>query len=127
LVRNLNTIEMVQGQGLTAAQKPTLLPLLNQIKNADKLPEAEASRQMEAINKLLTEPQKQALQSLQPQRGGGGMGGGGGYGGGRPGSNGGAAGPGGFGGMGGQQDPERPFASERNKEALDGLIARLQQ
>jgi hypothetical protein len=36
-----------------------------------------------------------------------------------------SGGPMGMGGMGGGQDPERPFASERNKQALEDLIGSL--
>ncbi|HZO91615.1 MAG TPA: hypothetical protein VFB38_25055 [Chthonomonadaceae bacterium] len=120
LVRNLSTIEKVQNKGLTPQQAQTLLPILKSLQSAGKLPDKEAQAKLDAINKVLTEPQKQALQELQPRFGGGGRGGGmmggGMMGGGRMG-----------GGMmgGGGQDPERPFASERNKQALDDLIAQL--
>ena len=128
LVRNLATIQKVQGSGITPAQEATLLPILEQVKSAEKLPETEAQAKLDAINKTLTPEQKEALDAMQPRRGGGGGPGGGpgGPGGGGPG------GPGGggpmMGGMGGgSQDPEKPFASERNKQALDDLIANLKK
>lgn len=132
LVRNLNTVEQVQNQGLSANQKQSLLPVLTRIKGADKLSDKECEEYAATINKVLSEPQKQALQSLQPARAfGGGMGGGGMAGGmsggyGRP-AGGGMPAAGGRGGMGGgQSDPERPFAGERERTALDGLMAHLQ-
>ncbi len=147
LVRSLNTVEQVQNQGLSANQKQALLPVLTRMQGAAKLSDKECEEYAASINKVLSEPQKQALQSLQPSRGGtgggGGMGGGmaGGYGrpagggmtaggmGGRPAMAGGGAGrsPSDMGGMGGggQADPERPFAGERASTALDGLMAHL--
>jgi hypothetical protein len=124
LVRSLNTVESLQGQGLTPDQSKALLPILKQIKSADKLPAAEADKQTAAIEKLLTPAQKDALAALQPQRGGGGGGGrGGGMGG--PGGGGGMPMMGGGGFGGGNADPDRPFASERSQKALDGLIAQV--
>jgi hypothetical protein len=111
LVRNLVTIEQVQHRGLSPQQAQTLLPILEQIQSADKLPDADAKARLDAINKALTDEQKQALDLLQPQRGGRGGGGGGGMGGGMG---------------GGRPDPERPFASERSKKSLTDLIADLQ-
>jgi hypothetical protein len=129
LVRNLSTIEKVQDKGVSPQQAKTILPILKAIQSAEKLPEAEAKAKLDEIEKTLSEPQKQALQDLQPRfGGGGGMGGGapGAPGGGGARSTGGA--PGGGGGMmGGQQDPERPFASERNKQALTDLISMLEK
>src|SRR5436305_60152 len=60
--------------------------------------------------------------------GGGGRGGSGGSPGGSGGGRGGGGGGGGFGGGGGggQQDPDKPFASERNKQALDDLLTQVQ-
>ena len=125
LVSGLNTVEKVQNKGLTPAQKTQILPLMLDIQKADTLPEAEATAKLDAVKKALTADQQQMLADMQPQRGGGrgGAGGGGGAsgGGGRPG---GAPGGGGAGG-GAQQDPNKPFASERNKKALDDLIAQL--
>lgn len=131
LVRNLATIEKVQQKGLSEEQAKKLLPILQEIQSAEKLPEKESEAKNAAVEAILSEDQKQALQELQPQRPGGGMGGGmGGMGGGRPGGGGGGfGGGGGMGGGGfggGGQDPERPFASERNKQALTDLIAALQ-
>jgi hypothetical protein len=148
LVRSLATIEQVQNQGLTPQQSQTILPVLKQLQSADKLSEQDAQAKMDAINKALTDPQKQAIESLQPRRGGGGggrggapggpggpgggMGGpGGGMGGGmgRGGGPGGPGGPGGgmMGGMGGgRPDPDHPFASERSKKSLTDLIGALE-
>lgn len=108
LVRDLNTIEQVQNAGLSSEQKQTLLPVLTRLKAADKLSDKECQDAAAAINSVLSAPQKQALENLQPQRG---------VGGGATGSR---------GGMGAQPDPERPFASEREKAALDGLMKNLQ-
>lgn len=138
MVRNLGTVEKVQNRGLTPDQAKQILPVLNELKSADKLPEKDAQAKLDAIEKVLTQEQKDAMQSLTPQRGGGG--GGGGFGGGAPGGSGGgrpsSGGPGGGGGFGGggsgfggggqQPDPEKPFASERNKQALDDLIGQVQ-
>jgi len=130
LVRNLETIETAQGKGLTPAQAKQILPMLNEIKSADKIPADEADKKVAAIQQVLTPDQKAALDAMQPQRGGGGGGYGGGRGGGPPGGGppggmmgGGPPGGGGMMGGGGRPDPDRPFASENNKKALDGLIA----
>jgi len=134
LVRNLSILEKVQNKGLSAQQSQVILPVLKEVKSADKLPEKDAADRMKTIEAVLTEPQKQALDELQPRGGGGGGRGGGGgmMGGGGPGGMVGRGGPvamgggGGMGGMGGgRPDPERPFASERNKKALDDLVAQL--
>ncbi|HZP80336.1 MAG TPA: hypothetical protein VFB21_01740 [Chthonomonadaceae bacterium] len=117
LVRNLAMIEKVQHKGLDAEQKKKLRPLLQQLQSADKLSEQECTAKLTAIQAVLTDAQKQTLQDLQPGRPGGGMGG-------RGGGMGGMMGGGG-GGFGGGQDPEHPFASERNKQALTDLIASL--
>ena len=132
LVRNLDTIQKVQNAGITSAQASTLKPILEQIKSAEKLPEAEAKAKLDALNAALTQEQKDALAAMQPFRGGGGgrggPGGPGGPGAGGPrGPGGPGAGPMGGGGPGGGQDPEKPFASERNKEALDDLLASLKK
>jgi hypothetical protein len=135
LVRNLALVERVQEKGLSAQQAQAVLPVLKAIQSADKLPEKESEAKLKEIEKSLSDTQKETLQSLQPQRGGfgGGMGSGGmmGGGGGRmPMTSGGMGGAGmmmGGGMMGGQQDPERPFASERNKRALEELIAALEK
>lgn len=131
LVSSLNTVEKVQNKGLTPEQKKQLLPLMEDIQKADTLPEAEATAKLDAVKKVLTADQQQALADLTPQRGGrGGGGGGGGMGGsgGAPmsgGSPGGMGGSGGGMGGGAQPDPNKPFASERNKKALENLIANL--
>lgn len=128
LVRNLALVERVQEKGLSAQQAQAILPVLKAIQSADKLPEKESEAKLQEIEKALTDSQKEVLQSLQPQRGSFG-GGGGGMGSGGMGS-GGMGGPGmmmGGGMMGGQPDPERPFASERNKRALEELIAALEK
>ena len=115
MVRNLDTVQKVQGAALTPAQAKELIPILNQLKSAEKLPAADADKQTAALEKILTPAQKEALSALQPARG---AGGGGGFGGG--------GGGGGYGGGGGARpDPEKPFASERNKAALDSLIGQL--
>jgi hypothetical protein len=117
LIRNMATMEKVQNQGLNAGQAMKLLPILQQLQSADRLPEKEREARTSEVEAILTGSQKQALQALQPTRPGGGMRGGtgGGMGGGMMG-----------GGMGGGQDPDRPFASERNKQALTDLITSLQ-
>jgi hypothetical protein len=127
LVRNLSLIEKVQNKGLNADQAKALSPILKEIKGADKLADKDSEAKIAQIQQILTEPQKSALQDLQPPGRGGGGGGGmmGGMGGppgssGRPG--GGAPGSGGPGG-GGRPDPEKPFASERNQQALNDLMA----
>jgi hypothetical protein len=128
-------MEKVQNKGLSAEQSQKLLPILQQLQSPDKMSEEDATTKLNAINAVLTPDQTQALQELQPARGGGGRGGGpgmGGPGGGRgmggPGM-GGPGGGGGFGmggGMGQRPDPEHPFASDRNKQSLTDLIAALQ-
>ena len=72
--------------------------------------------------------QKDTLQEVFPQGGGFGGGGMGGMGGGAGGGKGGGkGGPPGGGGMGGQKaDPDKPFASERDKKSLEALIAVLE-
>ncbi len=132
LVSGLNTVEKVQNKGLTPAQKQQLLPLMQDIQKADSLPEADATAKLDAVKKVLTADQQQMLADLQPQRGGRGGAGGGGAGGGRPAMGGGApaasvpmAAMGGGAPGGAQQDPNKPFASERNKKALDDLITLL--
>jgi hypothetical protein len=141
-VRNLSTMQTVQGKGITPEQSAKLLPLLEKIQKAEKLPEKEAQAAADELDKVLTEPQKEALAAMSPQRGGGGGGRGGGGMGGPGGGMGGAPGggppgggmtaPGGSGGGGGmvgmgggQPDPEKPFANERNKGALDNLVGAL--
>ena len=128
LVRNLNTMEQMQNKELSPEQKNALRPIIAQLKGADKLSEQQCEAHAAAIQKILAEPQKQALESLQPPRGGGGgggMGGGGRPGGGMQPSVGGMTGGMG-GGMGQRPDPERPFASDRDRTALDALASRLQ-
>jgi hypothetical protein len=139
-VRNLATIQKVQGQGLTPAQAKTLLPLLKAAQGADRISVTDAEKKLAVITGALTDAQKQALESLQPARG---MRGGGGGGapsmpatrpstpmmGGLSAAGGGGAAPGGGpmgGGMGGGSDPEKPFESERNKAALDDLVKLLE-
>ena len=117
LVSSLDTVEKVQSKGLTADQKKQLLPLLQSIQKADTLPEADATAKLEAVKRVLTADQQQALTDLTPQRGGRGGGGG------APGGGGGAPGSGGGGQA--QPDPNKPFASERNKKALEDLLAQL--
>ncbi len=119
LVRNLGTIEKLQNKGLSAEQSQKLLPVLTQLQSPDKLSEQDCAAKITAIEAVLTPDQKQALQDLTPVRGGRGGGGGGGRG-----MGGGRGGGGGFGGGGGQ-DPEHPFASERNKQSLNDLITSL--
>jgi hypothetical protein len=129
-VRNLSLIQHVQNQGLTPEQARTLLPILKEIKAADKIPDADAQAKVDAINKVLTDAQKAALQDMTPQFGGGRRGGGPPSSGGMPpGSAGRGPMSGGMsGGMGGgRPDPERPFASERNSQALDGLMSALEK
>ena len=137
MVRTLAAIEKVQNRGLTAAQAKEILPILRKIRDAEAIPEAEASARLADISALLTDEQRQALAALQPARGSD-----------RSsrtsasGAN--AAAPtqpqagmlmpppggaptgsmaGGGGGMMGGGGPERTFASERNTKALADLIA----
>ena len=121
LVRNLNTMEQMQNKELSPEQKNALRPIIAQLKGADKLSEQQCEAHAAAIQKILAEPQKQALESLQPPRGGGGGGGGGRPGGGMQPSVGGMGG-----GMGQRPDPERPFAADRDRTALDAMASRLQ-
>jgi hypothetical protein len=134
LVRNLATMEKVQNKGLSADQKKALLPVLKQIQSADKLTDKDCEAKLASIQGILSSDQKDALKSLQPQRGGRGGGGGVGRGGGGGGAGGPratsaftSAGPPGGGGGGGRgggggAEPDKPFANERNKQALDDLL-----
>jgi len=129
LVGSLATVEKLQGKGLTQDQEKKLLPLLEQIQSADKLPEEAAKSKLDALNAVLTADQTALIAEMTPARGGRGGGGAGGGRGGAPGAppgSGGAAGAprsgGGGGGGGGQADPQKPFASERSKKSLDDLI-----
>jgi len=108
-VRNLDMLQAAQGRGITPAQAAALGPILRKLQSTEKLSEKDAQAHADAIEKVLTPAQKEALAALQPQRGM--MGGG----------------PGGPGGMmgGGRPDPERPFASERSRKALESLMSRL--
>ena len=145
VIRSLNTVQRVQEKGLTAAQVQELLPLLKAIQSAEKLPDEECKAKTEEIMKILADAQKDTLKEVFPQGGGfgGGMGGMGGMGGGKAGGAGGAPGGGkggppsgggmggGMGGMGGMMggqkgDPDKPFASERDKKSLEDLIAVLE-
>ena len=145
IIRSLNTVQRVQEKGLTSAQVDELLPLLKAIKSAEKLPDDECKAKTDEIFKILADAQKETLKDVFPAGGGfggmGGMGGGmggapgggkggppGGGGGGKGGPPGGGGGMGGMmGGMGGQKgDPDKPFASERDKKSLDDLIAALE-
>jgi hypothetical protein len=143
--RNLNLVEKAQNHGLTPQQAASLAPILESLKSAETLPDKDAEAKLAEVNKLLTDDQKKVLEEMSPPRGGfggGGGGRGGGPGGPMPmggGSGGGMGSPGmaqrmgsggmgsggmGSGGMGGgRPDPEKPFASERNKQALEDLIA----
>jgi hypothetical protein len=146
LVGNLSTIEKLQGKGLTPDQEKKLEPILVAISAATTLPEPDAKTKLDAVQAVLTPDQTQLIADMTPQRGGrgGGAGGGGAAGGGGPmgvpGGGGGAmAAPGGSGGKpmpsaggggmggGGQQDPTKPFASERSKKSLDDLIAAVKK
>ena len=107
LVRNVDIVERVQGKGLTHAQAVALTPILAQLKAAPKISDDDAKKAIDAISHILTTDQQTALTAVQPQRGG--FGGRGGF---------------GAGGPGGQpRAAAQPFASERNKAALDSLIA----
>jgi len=119
LVRNLDTVEKVQGAALNPTQNAALSPILTKIKSSDTISETDAKADADAIQQILTPAQKDALTAIQPQRGGRGGGGAGG-----PGGGGGFGGPGGPGGGGrGAQDPTKPFASGRSADALEDLIA----
>jgi len=142
LVRNLSLIQKVQGKGLNSQQAKGLAPILKELKSAEKLSDKDCETKLAAIHKILTDEQKKTLEGLQPQRGGG-MGGGMARmsGGGLPPPPGfpGASGDGGAGGGGaprvpvpisvggGGADPERPFASERNRQALEELMALVEE
>ena len=124
IIRSLNTVQRVQDKGLTAAQVEELLPLLKAIQSAEKLPDEECKAKTAEIFKVLAAAQKETLKDVFPQGGGFGGGMGGAPGGGK----GGPPGGGGMGGgMGGQKgDPDKPFASERDKKSLEDLIAVLE-
>jgi len=140
-VRNLATVQKVQNQGLTPQQAKALLPVLKALRDAEKVPQTDAEARTAEIEKLLTDGQKDALAALQPFRGGRGGGPAGGGSRAAAGAPAGApSGPptrpmagalseagGGGGMMGGGDDPEKPFASERNKAALDELIVLVEQ
>ncbi len=137
LIRSLNTVQRVQDKGLSAAQVAELLPLFKAIQSAEKVSDDECKAKTAEIMRILAEEQKTTLQEVFPQGGGfGGMGGGmGGMGGGKGGPPGGGKGgppggggmPGMGGGMGGQKaDPDKPFASERDKKSLADLITTLE-
>jgi hypothetical protein len=81
LVNNLDTIEKAQGNALTPEQAKTILPILQKLKSAEKIPADEAQKQTDAIRAALNDSQKTMLDGMQPQRGGGGGFGGGGRGG----------------------------------------------
>ncbi len=103
LVSSIVTVETAQGKGLTADQKSKLAPLLAEIKSADKLPEEDAKKKLDAVNAVLTPEQTKLITDMTPQRGGrGGGGGGGGFGGGGGMMGGGPGGSGGGGMMGGR-------------------------
>jgi translation initiation factor IF-2 len=78
LVGTLVTIESAQGRGLSADQKARLAPILAEIKGAEKLPEEEAKKKLDAVNGVLTPDQTKLIADMTPQRGGRGGGGGGG-------------------------------------------------
>ncbi len=137
LVRNLSLIQKVQGKGLNSQQAQGLAPILKELKSAEKLSDKDCETKLAAINKVLTDDQKKTLEDLQPQRSGG-MGGGMGRMGGGP------SGPPGFagasgggappmpvpvaaGGGGSGADPERPFASERNRQSLEELMTLVEE
>jgi len=122
LVRNLATVQKVQNKGLTAEQSAKLMPILTSIQSADKLPDADCAAKLTEIKAILTPDQTQMLADMTPQRPAGGAGGGMGKMGGAPG--GGMMGGGGM-GKGAQPDPDKPFASERNKKALTDLMSAL--
>jgi hypothetical protein len=144
-VRNLAMLEKAQNHGLTPQQATALTPILASLESAETLPDKDAEAKLAEVNKILTDDQKKVLDEMAPPRGGRGGGRGG------PGGPGGSGGPmmsggrgpmmasggprmmsGGMrsGGMGsggmmggGRPDPEKPFANERSKQALDDLVA----
>ena len=99
LVRNLATIERIQNKGLTEDQKKALAPILKKIQEAPKLTDDDCKPEIESINKILAANQQDAIKVLSPPRGG----------------------------MVAGQDPDRPFATPRNKEALEALITDVQK
>lgn len=125
-IRYLTVLQSAQGEGLTAEQAKKLLPLLQSLPKLDPLPPTEAENRLNAIMQSLTDAQKRLLQSLGPLW---------------PPSNGAratpptprtrpnvpiAAGLAQAGGGGASDvDPARPFASERNRAALEELIGML--
>jgi len=96
LVRNLSLIERVQKHGMTPQQAQAVLPILKEIQSAESLPADASQAKIDAIDKVLGDPQKQALDAFQPRTGG-------------------AAAP----------DSAHLFASDRNKEMLTELITTL--
>jgi len=107
LVRNLDTLQKVQGTGFTPGQGASLGPILSKVQSTPAFTDADAQAETDAIQQVLTPAQKDALTIIQPQRGGRG---GGGFG-------------GGGGGMATQGPPNEPFISDRNKAALQDLIS----
>lgn len=132
-VRSLATIQRVQGKGLARDQAKALLPLLKKFRQADRLPASETGASLDTIMKALSEEQRNALASMNPFRRASGTAGRTSAPSGPPARPviAGLASPGGAGaggpGMGLPMDPERPFADERNRAALDELIGMLEK
>lgn len=143
-VRGLAAIQRAQGQGVTPEQATTLLPALQEAQAAERIDEAKAAELADRVEGVLTPPQRAAIAVLFPQRGRRPVAAMSGMaqasstptpGSARPSAEPAAPGPGGAatgpigpgvgGGMRGRPDPERPFASERNQEALSDLIRSL--
>jgi hypothetical protein len=93
LVRSIGAIEKLQGQGLSPEQKKAMLPILTEIQKAGSLEGSAGTEKLIALQKTLSPAQREALTSLNPQRGGKDEG-----------------------------DPAQPFASGRNQQALSDLI-----
>jgi hypothetical protein len=103
LVGSLGKLEKVQNKGLTAAQKTALASILKKLQSAEKLTDDDCKTELASINGVLTADQQDAVKALAPQRGG---------------SSG--------GGTTAAPDPNKPFAVERNKKALEDLIGAVQ-
>jgi hypothetical protein len=93
LVRSINAIEKLQGQGLSPEQKKAMLPILTEVQNAGSLEGSAGTEKLIALQKTLSPAQREALMGMNPQRGGQDEG-----------------------------DAARPFASGRNQKALTDLL-----
>jgi len=101
LIGSLGKLEKVQNKGLTAVQKAALASILKKLQAAQRLTDDDCKTELASINGVLIADQQDAIKALAPQRGGGG-------------------------GITAAPDPDKPFAVERNKKALEDLIGAVQ-